>query len=138
MSQAEAAQTVAETTSACDLSIVGNIVTSDEAFVGEVRVIEGVVAEVHHAVTSLPFKTRRVLRRQLLLPGFVDAHVHLGTTEVDGLTLTSQAAAVGGITTLIDMPFDTRGVVNSVEALCRKGERISLESRVDVALLGTV
>src|SRR5262245_5040242 len=46
----------------------------------------------------------------LLLPGAVDAHVHLeepGRTEWEGFDCGSAAAAAGGITTVVDMPIDS-------------------------------
>jgi len=52
----------------------------------------------------------------VLLPGLVDTHVHInepGRTEWEGFNTATQAAAAGGITTLVDMPLNcspvTRG-----------------------------
>ena len=44
---------------------------------------------------------------RLVLPGFVDAHVHTRSCVDEGITATTRAAAAGGTTTIIDMPFDT-------------------------------
>ncbi len=46
---------------------------------------------------------------KLLLPGLVDAHVHLnepGRTEWEGFNTGTQAAASGGVTTVVDMPLN--------------------------------
>ncbi|SPO07612.1 related to allantoinase [Cephalotrichum gorgonifer] len=46
---------------------------------------------------------------RLLLPGLVDAHVHLnepGRTEWEGFETGTRAAAVGGVTTVVDMPLN--------------------------------
>ncbi|KAJ4293043.1 Allantoinase [Collariella sp. IMI 366227] len=46
---------------------------------------------------------------KLLLPGLVDAHVHLnepGRTEWEGFNTGTKAAASGGVTTVIDMPLN--------------------------------
>lgn len=45
---------------------------------------------------------------KILLPGLVDAHVHLNEparTEWEGFWNRTRAAASGGVTTLIDMPL---------------------------------
>lgn len=45
----------------------------------------------------------------VLLPGLVDAHVHLnepGRTEWEGFYTGTQAAAFGGVTTVVDMPLN--------------------------------
>ena len=46
---------------------------------------------------------------KLLLPGLVDAHVHLnepGRTEWEGFWTGTRAAASGGVTTVVDMPLN--------------------------------
>lgn len=46
-------------------------------------------------------------RGKLLLPGIIDSHVHFrdpGETEKEGFKSGSQAAARGGVTTVVDMP----------------------------------
>src|SRR5690349_13855195 len=45
-----------------------------------------------------------------ILPGIVDTHVHLnepGRTEWEGFETATMAAALGGITTLVDMPLNS-------------------------------
>ncbi|KAG1752949.1 hypothetical protein EDB19DRAFT_1670740 [Suillus lakei] len=47
---------------------------------------------------------------KVILPGLVDAHVHLeepGNQDWEGFWTGTQAAAAGGVTTLIDMPADS-------------------------------
>ena len=44
----------------------------------------------------------------LIMPGVVDAHVHVnepGRTSWEGYTTATRAAAAGGITTIVDMPL---------------------------------
>ncbi|WP_109476115.1 dihydroorotase family protein [Paraburkholderia sp. C35] len=51
----------------------------------------------------------RDVRGHVMLPGLVDAHVHLcdpGYTHKEDFTSGTRAAAVGGVTTLLDMPTD--------------------------------
>ena len=46
----------------------------------------------------------------MLIPGLVDAHVHVnepGRTEWEGFATATQAAAAGGVTTIVDMPLNS-------------------------------
>jgi allantoinase len=60
-----------------------------------------------------------------ILPGLVDTHVHMndpGRADWEGFWTATQAAAVGGITTVVDMPLNCLPGTTSVEALERKRE----------------
>jgi len=44
----------------------------------------------------------------VLMPGIIDSHVHVnepGRTEWEGFHTATQAAAAGGVTTIVDMPL---------------------------------
>ena len=44
----------------------------------------------------------------VIMPGVVDSHVHVnepGRTDWEGFATATQAAASGGITTIVDMPL---------------------------------
>lgn len=74
----------------------------------------------------------------LLFPGLIDAQIHAGSFEgVEGLRDATRAAAAGGVTTVVDMPFDEPTPVNSVESLASKIEAIERLAVVDVALYVT-
>ncbi|HIF21545.1 MAG TPA: hypothetical protein EYQ27_06445, partial [Gemmatimonadetes bacterium] len=74
----------------------------------------------------------------LILPGFVDAHVHTRSSVDEGITATTRAAAAGGTTTVIDMPFDKPArPVNSRERFEAKVADVNAEAVVDVALYAT-
>ncbi len=69
----------------------------------------------------------------VLLPGLVDTHVHVnepGRTEWEGFASATRAAALGGVTTIIDMPLNSIPATTTVEALATK--RASAEGRVAV------
>ena len=56
----------------------------------------------------------------VLMPGLVDTHVHInepGRTDWEGFTTATQAAAAGGVTTLVDMPLNCLPETISVAAL---------------------
>jgi len=74
----------------------------------------------------------------LILPGFVDAHVHTRSCVDEGITATTRAAAAGGTTTIIDMPFDKPArPVNSLERFEAKVDDVGEEALIDVALYAT-
>ena len=59
----------------------------------------------------------------IIMPGIIDAHVHInepGRTEWEGFDTATQAAAAGGITTLIDMPLNASPVTTTLTAFNQK------------------
>jgi len=77
----------------------------------------------------------------LLLPGLVDAHVHLndpGRDEWEGFASGTMAAAAGGVTTLIDMPLNSVPATTTLEALRAKQAAAAGRCHVDVAFWGGV
>jgi allantoinase len=74
-----------------------------------------------------------------LLPGLVDTHVHVnepGRTEWEGFATATRAAALGGITTLIDMPLNSLPPTTSVAALEAKRAAAAAQCAVDVGFWG--
>lgn len=74
-----------------------------------------------------------------VLPGLVDSHVHVnepGRTEWEGFETATDAAAAGGVTTIVDMPLNSIPPTTSVRALLAKAEAMEGKCRVDVALWG--
>lgn len=73
-----------------------------------------------------------------VLPGAVDAHVHSLSHSGEGIAASTAAAAAGGVTTILEMPFDHSGPINSLDRLRAKQDLADAEARIDVALLGTL
>ena len=74
---------------------------------------------------------------KLVFPGFIDGQVHAGSAEgIAGLADATVAAAAGGVTTIVDMPFDDPQPVNTLERLQAKVDAIDRLAVVDVALYG--
>jgi allantoinase len=77
----------------------------------------------------------------VLLPGLVDAHVHInepGRTEWEGFSTATRAAAAGGFTTLVDMPLNCLPATTTVDALKAKRAAAQGKSMVDWAAWGGV
>jgi allantoinase len=77
----------------------------------------------------------------VLLPGLVDSHVHInepGRTEWEGFWTATQAAAAGGVTTLVDMPLNSVPETTDVEALTAKRAAAQDKAWVDWAAWGGV
>jgi allantoinase len=74
----------------------------------------------------------------LLLPGAVDVHVHTRSYDGEGIERCTLAAAAGGVTTIVDMPYDAAGPIDGVDAFEAKVADVEREAHVDVALWATV
>jgi allantoinase len=75
----------------------------------------------------------------LLLPGAVDVHVHTRSYAGEGIERCTRAAAAGGVTTVVDMPYDdAEGPVDSLGAFEAKVGDVEHQAVVDVALWATV
>ncbi|QJY48461.1 dihydroorotase [Pseudonocardia broussonetiae] len=106
----------------------------------DVLVRDGVVAEIGPGLTAPEDVATLDGGGHVLLPGFVDLHVHLrepGGEESEDVATGSAAAALGGFTAVFAMP-NTDPVADSdvvVEHVWRRGQEVGL---VDVHPVGAV
>jgi allantoinase len=113
---------------------------------GEIRpaavaVADGVIRAVCPIDADYPAAEQiRLPETTVLLPGFVDTHVHINEpgTDWEGFATATAAAAAAGITTLVDMPLDSDPVTTTVEALREKQQAAQDNCEVDVAFWGGV
>ncbi len=75
---------------------------------------------------------------KLVFPGMVDAHVHSYSNMHEQFENSTAAAAAGGVTTIIEMPYDAVAPVSTPEVYEEKIEWIKEKAKVDVALLATL
>lgn len=78
---------------------------------------------------------------EVLLPGLVDAHVHVndpGRSEWEGFPTATRAAAAGGITTILDMPLNSIPPTTSSDGLAAKQRSAAEAVHVDVGFWGGV
>ncbi len=74
----------------------------------------------------------------LVLPGGVDVHVHTRSSPDEGIEACTRAAAAGGVTTIVDMPYDHGGPIETPDAFAAKAAAVEREAHIDVALWATV
>ena len=75
----------------------------------------------------------------ILMPGVIDAHVHInepGRTDWEGFDTATQAAAAGGITTVVDMPLNASPVTTTVNAFDEKLASSQNKLHVNVGFYG--
>ncbi len=123
-----------------DTLIVGDVVLPTGVLRGgAVGIAGGRVASVHERG---PFPDAAEVHDhtgRLVLPGAIDAHVHAysSSTDQEGIHRLTRSAAAGGVTTVIEMPYDRPHAITNVERLRAKKEVVAREAVVDVALFGT-
>ncbi|MBZ5740061.1 allantoinase AllB [Nocardioides mangrovi] len=81
----------------------------------------------------------RVPDTAYVVPGIVDTHVHInepGRTEWEGFVSATEAAALGGATTLVDMPLNSIPPTTTLAGLAAKQEAARGELMVDVGFWG--
>ncbi|WP_448608361.1 amidohydrolase family protein [Geodermatophilus sp. URMC 60] len=118
----------------------GRLVTSGRQQAGWVGVTDGRIAAVEPLEAGLA--GRRVVELGddvVLLPGLVDAHVHVdepGRTQWEGFASATRAAAAGGVTTILDMPLNSIPPTVDVAALEVERKSALGQCFVDVGFRG--
>lgn len=77
----------------------------------------------------------------IIMPGIIDAHVHInepGRTDWEGFDTATQAAATGGITTLIEMPLNASPVTTTLNAFKKKKEATKGKLHVNCGFYGGI
>ena len=114
------------------------LVTADRVFGGHLYVRNGKIAAISDDGT-LPAREELDAAGLYVLPGMLDCHAHIndpGFTWREDLPHASEAAAVGGVTTLIDMPLQNTPPLTSADAFANKLAVFEGRSLVDYALWG--
>jgi allantoinase len=92
-----------------DLVIIGDVVTPSGVLRGgRVGIRQGRITDVLPASMELnePGRDTWDFSGSLVLPGGIDAHVHCFSEGREGFVAATSAAAAGGVTTIIEMPYD--------------------------------
>jgi allantoinase len=121
-------------------AIQGQRVLVDEKFVpatvsfhhGRIEAVAPVEEETDGFVLRVPDSA-------YVVPGIVDTHVHInepGRTEWEGFVSATEAAALGGATTLVDMPLNSIPPTTTLDGLMTKRAAAEGELMVDVGFWG--
>jgi allantoinase len=75
----------------------------------------------------------------LILPGAIDSQVHSRSQKgQEDFIWSTRSAAAGGVTTIVDMPYDDGSLIATAERFRDKVTGASAQARVDFALYATV
>ncbi|MCT4655059.1 MAG: amidohydrolase family protein [Cohaesibacter sp.] len=122
----------------CDLVLTGKVVLADQVLdAGFVAIKDGCVVGVGSG--DGPDATKReAYGESYIMPGAIDAQVHSRSQkDQEGFAWSSRSAAAGGVTTIVDMPYDDGDLICTADRLTAKAEEAARECRVDFALYGT-
>ena len=121
-----------------DLVVTG-LVQENQAWTRkDVHVVGGRITAITERAEQVDAIRRIDTMDAYLMPGMVDAHVHSLSHPGEGIEAATRSAAAGGVTTIVEMPFDLTGPINTTDRLAIKRELAENEAFVDVALLGTL
>jgi allantoinase len=123
----------------CDLLIRGDLVLPDRIVPNAyAAVAEGRIAAIGQDDPPSARETRDY-RGCLIFPGIVDGQVHAGSADgFAGIEDLTRSAAAGGVTTVVDMPYDEPDPVTTCELFEAKRRVLEATANVDVALYATV
>ena len=123
-----------------DLVVRGDLVLPDRVLRdGALGVLDGRIAAIFWpADASAAADETLDAGDALVLPGLIDTHLHSLSSPEEGIARATNAAAAGGVTTIVDMPYDAGNPVFDVDRLREKIETVGAEARVDVGLYGSM
>jgi allantoinase len=124
---------------AIDRVVRGRIVLSGEIIDdGFVAIANGKIAQVGHGDGPSGTVVENH-RGYLVLPGAIDGQVHSRSQKgQEDFIWSTRSAAAGGVTTVVDMPYDDGELICTGERLARKARTAAQQARIDFALYATL
>ena len=121
-----------------DLVFIGDVVLTDRVLEnGWVLVSGGRI--VRFGTGAPPAGERIGDASALILPGGIDAQVHSRSQAgQEDFIWSTRSAAAGGVTTIVDMPYDDGDLICTGERLAGKARTAADQARVDFALYATI
>lgn len=122
----------------CDLVLRGTVVLTDKVLEnGYVAISDGRVVSVGQG-DSPTAQDQHDFGNDFILPGAIDAQVHSRSQKgQEGFEWSTRSAAAGGVTTIVDMPYDDGDLICSANSVTAKAQEGREKCRVDFALYGT-
>ena len=117
------------------------LVTANEVKIGNLAVRDGRIAAILPLAESPEALKTIDLQQKYLLPGAIDDHVHFndpGYTWREDFPHGSRAAAVGGVTTVLDMPMQNKPAVVDAAVFSQKKAGLQERAYVDYGLWGAL
>lgn len=124
-----------------DLAVLGDVVLTDRVLKGgALEISGGRIARILEHSADVAADTVIDHSGKLILAGGIDAHVHAYSSgvEPEGLGRLTRGAAAGGVTTVLDMPYDRPEATTTTAHLDAKQELVRREALVDVGLYATL
>lgn len=118
-----------------------NIVTSNNITLGSVAVDNGKIKDILLDNEIVEAKHVLDLKGKYLFPGFIDCHVHFdepGYTLREDFKHGTAAAAIGGISTIIDMPLNNKPPVSNKNIFKDKHNLIKEKAFIDYGFWGAL
>ncbi len=124
---------------AIDRVVRGRIVLPGEIIDdGFVAIANGKIAQVGHG-DGPSGKVIENNRHHLVLPGAIDGQVHSRSQKgQEDFIWSTRSAAAGGVTTVVDMPYDDGELICTGERLAHKARTAAQQARVDFGLYATL
>lgn len=117
------------------------VLTPDGMRPGSVHVADGRIVRIGKLDETSAGDDVHEAGDSIVMPGIVDTHVHVndpGRAEWEGFESATRSAAIGGITTLLDMPLNSIPATTTVAALEAKREAARERTSVNVEFIGGV
>lgn len=114
----------------------GTIVTSRNAYRGNIYIKNGKIEAIASEELATDVIETIDATGKYIFPGFIDTHVHSrdpGATYKEDFYHSTQAAAVGGVTTVFEMP-NTNPPINNVENFKKQVENLQNKAFVDFGI----
>src|ERR1700730_5269901 len=122
-----------------DLIVTGRVVRTDRVIEGGWVAIRGGLIERVGAGAPPSATDRHHFGDAFVLPGAIDSQVHSRSQRgQEDFIWSTRAAAAGGVTTIVDMPYDADFLVCTGDRMQQKISEAGKQARVDFALYATV
>ncbi|MEO3994053.1 MAG: allantoinase AllB [Desulfurococcaceae archaeon TW002] len=118
----------------------GLVVDPEGVFRADIKIVGGKIVALGRDISPEGISDIIEASGLLIFPGIVDEHVHMrepGLEYKDNFTHGTMAAAVGGVTTVIEQP-NTLPPVDEPQKLVSKAELLKSKAYVDFALYGVL
>lgn len=118
-----------------------NLVTCENIKYGSIAIKDGKIADIIFNDCKETSKSIIDGDGKYLFPGMIDGHVHLnepGFTWREDFHHGTQAAALGGITTIVDMPMQNEPALSNKDIFISKESIVSSKAYIDYSFYGAL